>query len=121
MTPGFRLAARHVIHAVGPIWSGGGRGEDDLLSSCYTRSLELAGNADLATIAFSCTATGVFGFPKERAARIAFDTVSSQAPRHVSLERIVFCCLQRVGRGDLSEGRGGESRVRGTIGSTWTP
>ena len=93
MTPGFRLAARHVIHAVGPIWVGGDHGEDELLASCYTRSLELAGNVGLATIAFPCISTGVFGFPKERAARIAFDTVTREAPRHASLERIVFCCF----------------------------
>jgi O-acetyl-ADP-ribose deacetylase (regulator of RNase III) len=92
MTPGFRLAARHVIHAVGPIWSGGDRGEDDLLASCYARSLELAGGAGFVSIAFPCISTGIFGFPKERAARIAFDTVSHEAPRYASLERVVFCC-----------------------------
>ena len=92
MTPGFRLASRHVIHAVGPIWSGGDRDEDELLASCYTRSLELAADAGLATIAFPCISTGVFGFPKERAARIAFETVSRDAPRHASLERVVFFC-----------------------------
>ena len=93
LTPGFRLPARYVIHAVGPVWSGGQRGEDELLASCYARSLERAGNAGLATIAFPCISTGVFGFPPERAARIAFDTVSRDAPRHASLERVLFCCF----------------------------
>ena len=102
MTPGFRLPARHVIHAVGPIWSGGDRGEDELLASCYTRSLELAGDAGLATIAFPCISTGVFGFPKERAARIALDTVSREAPRHASLERVVFCCYSESDASDAA-------------------
>lgn len=93
MTPGFRLPARHVIHAVGPVWSGGERGEDELLVSCYARSLELAGGAGLASIAFPCISTGVFGFPKERAAAIALATVTREAPRHATLERVVFCCF----------------------------
>jgi O-acetyl-ADP-ribose deacetylase len=93
MTPGFRLPAGHVIHAVGPVWSGGGHGEDGLLASCYSRSLALAGGAGLASIAFPCISTGVFGFPRERAARIALDTVVSEAPRHATLERVVFCCF----------------------------
>jgi O-acetyl-ADP-ribose deacetylase len=92
MTPGFRLAARNVIHAVGPVWSGGDRDEDELLACCYARSLELAGGAGLTSIAFPAISTGIFGFPKQRAARIALDTVSREAPRHATLERVVFCC-----------------------------
>ncbi|MGZ8514254.1 MAG: O-acetyl-ADP-ribose deacetylase [Candidatus Limnocylindrales bacterium] len=92
MTAGFRLPARHVIHAVGPVWMGGRQHEDELLASCYSKSLQLAGDAGLATIAFPCISTGVFGFPKERAAGIAFDTVTREAPRHATLERVVFCC-----------------------------
>ena len=93
MTPGFRLPARYVIHAVGPVWHGGNDGEDEHLASCYTRSLELAGGAGLASVAFPCISTGIFGFPKQRAARIAFDTVSREAPRHQPVERVVFCCF----------------------------
>jgi O-acetyl-ADP-ribose deacetylase len=93
MTPGFRLPARHVIHAVGPVWSGGQHGEDELLASCYSRSLELAGAAELVSIAFPCISTGIFSFPRERAARIALDTVSREAPGQASLERVVFCCF----------------------------
>ena len=93
MTPGFRLKARFVIHAVGPVWFGGQRGEDELLASCYSRSLQLAGDAGLASMAFPCISTGVFGFPRARAARIALDTVVREAPRHPSLERVVFCCF----------------------------
>jgi O-acetyl-ADP-ribose deacetylase (regulator of RNase III) len=97
MTPGFRLPARYVIHAVGPVWSGGQRGEDELLASCYARSLVLAGGAGLASLAFPCISTGIFGFPRDRAARIAFDTVVGEAPRHATLERVVFCCFSESG------------------------
>jgi O-acetyl-ADP-ribose deacetylase (regulator of RNase III) len=93
MTAGFRLRARHVIHAVGPVWHGGDHGEDEALASCYERSLVLAGNAGLASIAFPAISTGVFGFPKDRAARIAFETVVREAPGHPTLERVVFCCF----------------------------
>lgn len=110
ITPGFRLPARHVIHAVGPVWDGGGRNEDELLASCYAKSLALAGEARLATIAFPAISTGVYGFPKERAARIAIDTVSREAPRHASLERVVFCCFSegdaRIYRGLLATADG---------------
>ena len=71
ITKGYALAARHVIHTVGPIWRGGGGGEDDLLARCYRNALALAGAHDLATIAFPSISTGVYGFPVERAAAIA--------------------------------------------------
>ncbi|MCA8930414.1 MAG: O-acetyl-ADP-ribose deacetylase, partial [Alphaproteobacteria bacterium] len=71
ITRGYRLPARHVIHTVGPIWRGGARGEADLLASCYRRSLELAAAHGVATIAFPCISTGVYGYPADEAARIA--------------------------------------------------
>ena len=74
-TPGFRLPALWVIHAVGPVWSGGHRNEDALLVGCYRRSLELAAEHQAKSIAFPAISTGVYGFPHERAARIAVDTV----------------------------------------------
>ena len=92
MTPGFRLRARHVIHAVGPVWMGGGRDEDTLLASCYATSLRLAGEAGLGSIAFPCISTGAFGFPKDRAARIALDTVRREASGYASLKLVQFCC-----------------------------
>src|SRR5512147_2329946 len=95
ITPGFRLRARHVIHAVGPVWMGGQHHEDALLASCYATSLRLAGEAGLATIAFPCISTGVFGFPKERAARIALETVRREAPAHESLAAVLFCCFSQ--------------------------
>ena len=91
MTRGFRLRARHVIHTVGPVWQGGQRDEDALLARCYVRSLELAGAAGLASIAFPAISTGVCGFPKERAARIAFETVVAEVSRHASIERVTCC------------------------------
>jgi len=93
MTVGFRLPARHVIHAVGPVWHDGDYGEDALLASCYSRSLELAGGAGLTSIAFPAISTGVYGFPRERAATIAIATVTDEAPRYPSLQRVIFCCF----------------------------
>ena len=93
ITPGFDLPARHVIHAVGPVWHDGEYGEDALLASCYSRSLELAGGAGLTSIAFPAISTGVYGFPRERAATIAIATVTDEAPRYQSLHRVIFCCF----------------------------
>lgn len=92
MTPGFRLIARHVIHTVGPIWFGGDEGEPDLLASCYVRSLELAGRALLASVAFPAISTGVYGYPRELAAPIAVETVRERLRAWPSIERVVFCC-----------------------------
>jgi O-acetyl-ADP-ribose deacetylase (regulator of RNase III) len=94
MTRGYRLNARHVIHAVGPVWSGGGRREDDLLAACYRNALMLAGANELTSIAFPAISTGVYRFPPDRAARIAVGTVVSElAARPGTLCRIVFCCF----------------------------
>ena len=93
MTPGFRLPARHVIHTVGPVWSGGDRGEADLLASCYTSSLELAGRAGLRSIAFPSISTGIYGYPKDAAAVIAVEAVRGAVDRWPTIERVVFCCF----------------------------
>jgi O-acetyl-ADP-ribose deacetylase (regulator of RNase III) len=74
-TGGHRLPARWVIHTVGPVWRGGGRGEPDLLASCYRRSLEVADELGAATIAFPAISTGIYGFPRREAAAIAVDTL----------------------------------------------
>lgn len=71
LTSGHLLPARHVIHTVGPVWRGGGAGEDELLQSCYRNSLQIAAEQGLRTIAFPAVSTGVYGFPAERAARLA--------------------------------------------------
>ncbi|HUB64474.1 MAG TPA: O-acetyl-ADP-ribose deacetylase [Methylocella sp.] len=91
MTPGFRLPARHVIHTVGPVWQGGTAGEEALLASCYRRSLEIAQHNRLRSLAFPAISTGVYGFPAERAAAIAVETVAAAADN--DFERIVFCCF----------------------------
>jgi len=94
ITRGYRLPARHVIHAVGPVWNGGRANEDDLLKSCYRTALTLAAEHRLASIAFPAISTGVYAFPADRAARIAVGTVVgeiSAAPR--SLQHVVFCCF----------------------------
>jgi O-acetyl-ADP-ribose deacetylase (regulator of RNase III) len=94
MTRGYRLPAKHVIHAVGPVWHGGDRGEDDLLASCYRTALTLAAEGGLQSIAFSSISTGVYGFPADRAARIAVGTVVAEltaAPRGITA--VTFCCF----------------------------
>src|SRR6476646_10182484 len=94
MTRGYRLPAKHVIHAVGPVWHGGGSNEDELLASCYRTALDLAADSNLTSIAFPAISTGIYSFPADRAARIAVATVASELsanPR--SLTRVVFCCF----------------------------
>jgi O-acetyl-ADP-ribose deacetylase len=93
ITPGFRLKARFVVHAVGPVWHGGDRAEARLLASAYESSLALAGERRLRSIAFPAISTGTYGYPLEAATRIAVDTVRSTAPRWPSLERVVFACF----------------------------
>jgi O-acetyl-ADP-ribose deacetylase len=89
ITGGYRLPARHVIHTVGPVWHGGSHGEDELLASCYRNSLALAAWHGLRTIAFPAISTGIYGFPKDRAARIALrETCTHLAARDLP-ERVI--------------------------------
>jgi O-acetyl-ADP-ribose deacetylase (regulator of RNase III) len=90
ITGGFNLGASYVIHTVGPVWRGGSAGEEVLLAQCYRRSLELASDQGLRTIAFPNISTGVYGFPKQRAAEIAIGTVRSFLDRPGPLEEIIF-------------------------------
>jgi O-acetyl-ADP-ribose deacetylase (regulator of RNase III) len=93
-TRGYNLPARHVIHAVGPVWGGGNRDEDALLASCYRRSLEVAAANGLASIAFPAISTGIYGFPADRAARIATGIVVSElSAKPTSIRRVVLCCF----------------------------
>lgn len=94
ITRGYRLKARHVIHAVGPVWGGGGDNEDALLASCYRRSLERAAANGIASIAFPAISTGIYGFPPDRAARIATGTVVSElSAKPGRVARVVLCCF----------------------------
>ncbi len=93
ITAGYRLKARYVIHAVGPVWHGGRSGEPALLESCYRRSLEIAEAHALKTIAFPSISTGVFGYPKEPAARIAVTAARQFGANAVTLTEILFCCF----------------------------
>ena len=90
ITPGFGLPARWVIHAVGPVWRGGGANEDSLLASCYRNSLALAQAHDVRTIAFPAISTGVYGFPMERAARIAIREIAAAIESNPSITRAIF-------------------------------
>src|SRR5947208_9493 len=92
ITRGYELKAKHVIHAVGPVWSGGDKGEDDLLASCYRTALTLAAEHRLSSIAYPAISTGIFRFPADRAARIAVGTVASEiAAAQRGMSRVVFC------------------------------
>ncbi|HVV60325.1 MAG TPA: O-acetyl-ADP-ribose deacetylase [Pseudolabrys sp.] len=94
ITKGYRLKARHVIHAVGPVWSGGGKDEDALLAGCYRSALDLARQNRLASIAFPAISTGVYRFPPDRAARIAVGTVASEISAGArGITRVAFCCF----------------------------
>ena len=96
ITPGYALPARWVIHAVGPVWQGGGHGEAAALAACYRNSLALAASRGCRSLAFPAISTGVYGYPKAAAARIAVDTVRAWAlPLPAD---VVFCCFSA---GDL--------------------
>lgn len=102
MTPGFALKARHVIHTAGPIWRGGASDEDRLLADSYRNSLALARDAGLAGIAFPSISTGVYGFPIERACRIAVREVTAFLKTQERPETVIFCCF---GAGDTEHYR----------------
>lgn len=94
ITRGYRLKARRVIHAVGPVWSGGHKGEEALLASCYRTALDLAAENRLTSIAYPAISTGIYRFPPDLAARIAVGTVASEiAARPRGITRVMFCCF----------------------------
>jgi O-acetyl-ADP-ribose deacetylase len=93
ITNGYRLAARHVIHTVGPVWSGGQRGEPALLRSCYVSSLGLAAESALRSIAFPSISTGAYRYPLEQAAEIAVTTVRETLATPTSIELVRFVCF----------------------------
>jgi O-acetyl-ADP-ribose deacetylase len=98
ITGGHRLPAKHVIHAVGPVWHGGGSGEDEALASCYRSAMRLAAERGLRSVAFPAISTGAYGFPLERATRIAVAEVARALRDGTSVERVVFCCFSALDR-----------------------
>ncbi len=98
ITAAYRLAARYVIHTVGPVWSGGTGNEPALLASCYRRSLELAATNGVHTLAFPAISTGVYGYPKHAAAAIAVATVRASLATLGAFDEIVFCCFSNEDR-----------------------
>jgi O-acetyl-ADP-ribose deacetylase (regulator of RNase III) len=96
ITKAYRLQrARYVIHTVGPVWNGGGGNQDDLLASCYRRSIELCRDNELGSVAFPAISTGIYRFPPDRAARIAVTATIEALPIAPSLTRVIFCCFSK--------------------------
>jgi O-acetyl-ADP-ribose deacetylase (regulator of RNase III) len=93
ITLGYRLPARHVIHAVGPVWHGGSQGEDEALASCYARAIELCQSHGLASVAFPAISTGVYRFPADRAADIAVATTVAGLATAPAVANVIFCCF----------------------------
>ncbi|HYS81214.1 MAG TPA: O-acetyl-ADP-ribose deacetylase [Anaeromyxobacteraceae bacterium] len=96
LTRGHRLPARHVLHAVGPVWRGGQHREPELLASCYRECLRLAAEHGLVSIAFPAISTGVYGYPLEPAARVAVAEVQRGLADHPALERVILCCFSEA-------------------------
>lgn len=97
ITKGYRLAAKYAIHTVAPMWNSGHSEtqKDALLASCYSNAMRLASENNLSPIAFPAIGTGIYGWPPERAAQIAFPTVVNHMRSYASPERVVFCCFSR--------------------------
>ena len=93
LTGGYELPARHVIHTVGPVWRGGGRGEAALLSSCYRRCFQVAEEKRIRSLAFPAISTGVYGYPLEPATRIALTETRRRLSGGSTLEEVVFACF----------------------------
>jgi len=120
-TPGFRLPAKWIIHTVGPIWRGGQQGEAEVLASCYRRSLQVAEELGARSVAFPAISTGVYGYPKAEAAKIAVETILGTPTKTVELVRLVafdeetYRLYQKelAARGVAAEGREAEGEKRG--------
>jgi O-acetyl-ADP-ribose deacetylase (regulator of RNase III) len=98
VTPGFGLKARWVVHAVGPVWRGGGEGEEALLAACYRHALAAADEAGARSVAFPAISTGIYGFPVERAAPIASRAVMEEWPNRPGVQRVLFSCFSESDR-----------------------
>jgi O-acetyl-ADP-ribose deacetylase len=93
ITLGYKLPARHVIHAVGPVWHGGDQGEDEALASCYISAIQLCQRHGLGSVAFPAISTGIYRFPADRATRIAVSTIVESLPAAPAVSRVTFCCF----------------------------
>jgi O-acetyl-ADP-ribose deacetylase (regulator of RNase III) len=103
ITRGYRLKAKHVIHAVGPVWDGGNKNEEALLTGCYRAALDLAADSGLTSIAYPAISTGIYRFPADLAARIAVGTVAAEiAARPRGIMRVIFCCFSPESAGHHS-------------------
>ena len=103
ITSGYNLPARHVIHTVGPVWHGGSRGEAELLAGCYRRSLEVAVENGVKTIAFPAISTGVYRYPKDRACRVALTTTIEFLKADRTLQMITFVCFSARDRSEYEK------------------
>jgi O-acetyl-ADP-ribose deacetylase len=95
ITKGYRLPAKYVIHACGPVWRGGQMDEDALLASCYWSALDLAEQHEIRSIAFPAISCGAYGFPIDRASRIAVETLTRELPRHAAIERVLLVAFDQ--------------------------
>ncbi len=114
ITKGYRLKARHVIHAVGPVWQGGFSGEDELLASCYRVCLDIAATHRLASIAFPAISCGVYAFPVDRAASIVMQTMAEELPAHPGIERVTFAMREARAEEAFRQALGSRPRSGGT-------
>jgi O-acetyl-ADP-ribose deacetylase (regulator of RNase III) len=96
ITKGYRLPARHIIHTVGPVWSGGGAGEDADLARCYRSCFALVERHGLRSVAFPSISTGAYRFPVERAARIALDEIRAFLERNAAVEKVIVVCFEEA-------------------------
>ena len=103
ISPGFNLKARHVISTVGPVWKDGHSNEDNLLASCYQRSLEVAVENDVTTIAFPCISTGAYGFPFERAEKIALDAIHEFLSYNTTIQEVIIIAFGKEDFSTLSD------------------
>lgn len=123
ITPGFRLPARWVIHTAGPVWQGGGQGEDGLLASCYLTALNLASLYDARTVAIPAISTGTFRFPLDRAAAVAARTVADYLSQDASIHQVLLVCRSQRAVGafedqlDAIEAEFGDDMTREAFGS----
>jgi O-acetyl-ADP-ribose deacetylase (regulator of RNase III) len=98
ITSGYRLPAKYVIHTVAPVWGSGGKRDEELLANCYRSSLELADEKGLSLIAFPCIGTGIYGWPADVAAAIAFDSVVCHLRANTTPDKVIFCCFSSADR-----------------------